>query len=1536
MASPSPERPIRRAKVTYGKRKPVVDPDATLVSSAPATVARKDSMDEDIVPDSEPNHHASSDESGAEDGPKVTKWGWREQLKAIDKGEKVEAGKDEDATMVDVEERAATPPLSDHEQPTAFGTSLTALAGSPLVRDKGSSASANNSPHPRLYRSAPDSSPATAPPATPGEDSQDQTLSGSSPALFPISTPQDASPGSPPSSPPAEDDHELPMAISKSASTKAKGRSSVPPLSFEDSGRATTSHSRKNSQVKDAHSRRPSKEKPKKVKAPTKKDLDESRRESARLKSDQRASLPSTTIPFGLPEFLTRVTSESKPTIHPPVARQPLRQPQPLKATRSAHSAASDPIDEFSSSPGPLGVEVSFTREDSASPLDRLSSPAKPPGSPLQSNGLLSMNLFANKSKSQPMPYVKPAMVPPLSAPNFISGPSKLLSLGALPDDDDRTFLRANSDSDDELSFPDTRAILESASRKRQTEDLKAKKLRALEEAAKLKQLSAHQAEPESDDDLDILDDPRTRIKEAGEERRLHPVRPNTAQQIQRQYALAGKSPSKARKHHLTSSQLERAAKPRFSMPGEGKKGKEAEEGVGRDELMADLLNKHNAQAERGRKEKEEDWKNKGGTTQTVTEKKELDVKLLLEQVQKRQSEGPVDDEDDEEEEGNEEFIPGQEGSGDEEAEGDDDGSARGDEMEVEFDENEQPILPASENDVPLSTSSTAVDADSDEEPQPASHAKPRPRPRRPARKSAVLSDSEDEPENKENVKDADMFEPGEDKENSVSASPSRSQGPRPLFGEFMSGGSGMGTPRGDGARSPFKELRTPSPMKVGGLGDAFGDATQGPKGVAFGGLDDAFADATQPATQAPKGVALGGLDDAFADATQPTSAGTQPPKGVTFGGLDDAFGDATQPAPAASQAPQGVKFGGLADGFDDATQPLAAGTQAPQGVKFGGLADGFDDATQPLPTSPQGVQLGGLEDEFMDATQADGPAPAAVQAPELQGFTALRAKRDAPVVLQEDRLRAVMPALDITATQKARYDRIFEQEQEDIVAAARPKPSKPVIYVNESGFLTQTRPEGDDVEIWQPSPTQRPGPSSTQLPDLGPTPTQLRRIELSPTQPTPSRPALQRAGSSARRTPLGTLSVSTPGSGAMTGDEEDGTPLAPRRLFRKGEMPMVRPESPTQPQKAKKVPNVHDVLKEAQRRELRRKQRKELGEFMGDQAEESDDEMAFGWGGAKKSDDEEDSDDDDDAELNGLMDHRDIGEEELARERVQEKVAEQEAADDARLDKRVRDIATGKERQKRRRAGLDLSDSDDEDVDKEERDRLRREKLARKRRKTGGDTLDAMSKDEKQAAFARAYYEHIDDNETFIEPLPDDDEEMPMDGDDGMDGDEDEDGEEREVVAASDLQAQLREVARSGRGKNTVFDPNDISGFEYPGSDDEQPVNVRIVETAPRAQLLRRPQGEDEDEDDFGYPRHRATQDVDPTRKVKEKQWATEAGAAALGTARSTASSSVLRKKSSKMAPPAVPKAKPMRKTESLLKGAMAQRKPALTRTGS
>lgn len=274
MASPSPERPVRRAKVTYGKRKPVTDdPDATLVPTpaAPVSVSRKYSIEEEIVPDSEPAHPKSDDsDSGSENERTPAQWDWKKKLAALDNDDELPqppaTSTTEDATMVDVRDHTSSHSDTDNDNDrdyAALGTSLTALPGSPH-KDDSHSASASAVTSTRSPRRVIDSSPATV--TATGE-------SQSSPAQFPINTPLDVSPESPPSSPPAEDDQELPMTISASSSSrslsKGKGRRSVPPLAF-DEGSATASHSRKSSQSqgKDGHSRRSSngKEKTKKTK----------------------------------------------------------------------------------------------------------------------------------------------------------------------------------------------------------------------------------------------------------------------------------------------------------------------------------------------------------------------------------------------------------------------------------------------------------------------------------------------------------------------------------------------------------------------------------------------------------------------------------------------------------------------------------------------------------------------------------------------------------------------------------------------------------------------------------------------------------------------------------------------------------------------------------------------------------------------------------------------------------------------------------------------------------------------------------------------------------------------------------------------------------------------------------------------------------------------------------------------------------------------------------------------------------------------
>ena len=73
-----------------------------------------------------------------------------------------------------------------------------------------------------------------------------------------------------------------------------------------------------------------------------------------------------------------------------------------------------------------------------------------------------------------------------------------------------------------------------------------------------------------------------------------------------------------------------------------------------------------------------------------------------------------------------------------------------------------------------------------------------------------------------------------------------------------------------------------------------------------------------------------------------------------------------------------------------------------------------------------------------------------------LCGLAALRAARALPLAPQDDRLRAVQPALAVSATQKARYDALFAQEQEDLVIAARAaqRPKRPEVYMDENGCV--------------------------------------------------------------------------------------------------------------------------------------------------------------------------------------------------------------------------------------------------------------------------------------------------------------------------------------------------------------------------------------------------------------------------------------------------------------------------------------------------
>lgn len=228
---------------------------------------------------------------------------------------------------------------------------------------------------------------------------------------------------------------------------------------------------------------------------------------------------------------------------------------------------------------------------------------------------------------------------------------------------------------------------------------------------------------------------------------------------------------------------------------------------------------------------------------------------------------------------------------------------------------------------------------------------------------------------------------------------------------------------------------------------------------------------------------------------------------------------------------------------------------------------------------------------------------------------------------------------MEVKETQIRKADAVFEKEQEYLLDAAfEPKAAKEELYVNEFGyvgyhqgitfalmlcrFLTQTRPNVDDPEVYVP-------PSPTQVAS--------QRISMLAT------PLDER---STQRSPLATLSLTDPTQGE--------SPVAGRlkRLRKRSASPSDRASTSLQTKK-----NAFDLLRTGAQQAERYKRRKlEASEFVVDQADESDDEGGF-WGVKKKADDdEEEGGEDMDRNLETLVDDQDMDDETLAKRLVWEK----------------------------------------------------------------------------------------------------------------------------------------------------------------------------------------------------------------------------------------------------------------------------------------
>ncbi|TCD67701.1 hypothetical protein EIP91_012067 [Steccherinum ochraceum] len=465
--------------------------------------------------------------------------------------------------------------------------------------------------------------------------------------------------------------------------------------------------------------------------------------------------------------------------------------------------------------------------------------------------------------------------------------------------------------------------------------------------------------------------------------------------------------------------------------------------------------------------------------------------------------------------------------------------------------------------------------------------------------------------------------------------------------------------------------------------------------------------------------------------------------------------------------------------------------------------------ASQPPAFSlkPAPLLRGGFSQLFESSATEAGPSskPAVdfsqfvTPAKDVRGFGLLK-KPGEPLALSFN--PTLQPALEVTDSVRKKADHIFEKEQEDITLIDENAPAEsPKVYVNENGFLTQTRPTHADVARLMSS-------------------SQSSRIGISPSI------ADSILRSTAQRRPLGEIAlddVPNDHSSPWTDARPAGGRLKRRRMspgpdLDGGYRSSVSPSpSPTK--------NAFQVMRDAQKHPNPLKKMKlKKSEFVDGQAEESDEDDHFGFGGPPKKKDEDEEEEDNVEELAKLnkemVDDVAMDDSTLNEEMVLEKHREQVEEDDAVAHKLAQDAASGKLRAKRRERGVGFED--DEDSDEDDDNKARRYKLGRQKRKLGGDcdTLDDLSKDAKAAAFVQTYEAGLeDDNEEFShlnEELPTQQEEAPK-----IYEDEDEESDkDDEQVSLSTLMREMRDVAQ---GHTTVrtMDPNDMSWLD----DDEMMV---------------------------------------------------------------------------------------------------------------
>ncbi|KAH9899795.1 MRC1-like domain-containing protein [Cubamyces lactineus] len=903
-------------------------------------------------------------------------------------------------------------------------------------------------------------------------------------------------------------------------------------------------------------------------------------------------------------------------------------------------------------------------------------------------------------------------------------------------------LLGGSGDSDDD--FPDVSAFKQQDEKKRGEEETRRAALELKKRALEQRNAMSGAAD-DSDDDLVIADDPQTVVHDEERARRvmaMHGIHPSKARQKQ----LAMAAPRRAhaslsvRDEHETRRLLEIAAASKFVAPS----SKQQSANVISEPMTLNriLLHRNANAAQRIVREKEEDWKRRGGKIKQQPGDGVTSIapgELLKAIVEKQKAHGNTEDAD----------MAGDDDSDDDYRPGDDEAERRSQQSEGEGDEN---IMPGPSRGDP---GDQADDEGENENPFVA------PRQRRSLVNArhrpivAVVSDDEEDVEN----------------------------GPPPL------------------SASLAPESSLPRPAQSRQAEDAMDEDRSNPHRGSISSVGERTEDGTDKENDIRLSFDRGENKENTIVAVQSPSFSLRMSRG--FGSL---FVPSAQGSPAARSTADGVRspLKELPPDDEDSDDPFVLGP-TPGPLRLSSPPPAAADPI--LEASPMALSGGGgLEPAFSLSNK--GKQRARASSPELLeevlpigggggfsqfftqegggGFEKLKAaQQDDDISLTMD--TGVRPVLEVDQSLVKKADELFEKEQELVVQehqAALDEP-KPQLFVDENGFLTQTRPQ-----IRSPLNMM--------------TPSQFTSLRL-------SSPATLL---SSVRKPLAPLLSQAPDDD----DEDDIDENLPRRRLRR------RSESPTPVHNSSpavtKPRNAFDVLgRRAPSPKLKPKQKLERSAFIEGEAEESDDDAAFGFGAKRKDDDDEEDGEDQDQVLAELVDDKEIDEKTLAEEAVLEKVREHQEEDDKALEKVHLDAIQGKFRVKRKDYGIGFEDSGSESD--EEAGKIRRKG---KKRRVQNDNIAALAQNEETQAFAKEYNAAHEDDDDFAHLKQD-----VMD----LDTQEPESEEEREVVTAESLREQLREAARAEK-EAQAFNPHDTSWVEDGGdSDDEMDVEMRVREVA-------------------------------------------------------------------------------------------------------